>query len=91
MALLSLLSLALAYQIVLPIRVQVGGALDRPYAVNFQAPQKDDDTLYRLTRTDSMLVFPGIGGGIPRRLTVTTRLAKPTRPTRLTLDIQSQV
>jgi len=91
LALLSLLSLALAYQIVLPIRVQVGGALDRPYAVNFQAPQKDDDTLYRLTRTDSTLVFPGIGGGIPRRLTVTTRLAKPTRPTRLTLDIQSQV
>ncbi len=86
----SLAVLTLAYQVVLPIQIQVGGALDRPYAVNFQAPQKDDGTLFRLTRTNSMIVLPGIGGGFARRLTITMRRANSQRATRVTVTAQGQ-
>ena len=90
LTIISLLVFTLAYQVSLPIHFQIGGALDRPYAVNFQAPQKEGDTRYRVTRTTSMLVLPGLGGGIPRRVTVRSRLAVPKRPTELSIEIQGQ-
>lgn len=86
----SLLVLTLAYQVLFPIRIQVGGVLDRPYAVNFKPPGQDAGTIYRVTRSDSMLVLPGIGGGIARRISILSRLADPARPTRVTIDVQGQ-
>jgi len=90
LTIMALLTFTLAYQVSLPAHFQIGGALDRPYAVNFQAPQKDGDARYRVTRAASMLVLPGLGGGIPRRVIVRTRLAVPKRPTELTIQIQGQ-
>lgn len=86
----SLVVLTLAYQVFLPIRIPVGGILDRPYAVNFESPEKDAGASYRVTRSDSMLVLPGIGGGIARRISIVSRLANPGRPTRITVEVQGQ-
>ncbi|MBI4671389.1 MAG: hypothetical protein HY741_06930 [Chloroflexi bacterium] len=90
LGIVSLATFTLAYQVTLPIHLQIGGVLDRPYVVNFQAPQKEGQGRYRLTRTLSMLVLPGLGGGVPRRVSIRSRLATPERPTRLSIEIQTQ-
>lgn len=86
----ALAAFTLAYQVQLPVRLDVGGPLDRSYAVNFQAPEKKDRVIYRPTRANSQLVLPGLGGGAARRVTLTTRSWKPNRPARLGVNVNGE-
>ena len=70
-----LLLCTLAYQVPYAHRLDIGGSLqngrrddDAPFLDNFNAPEPNpilDHTtlLYRWSRAESMIVFPGIGGG----------------------------
>src|SRR5215213_10040617 len=70
-----LLLWTLAYQVYYTHRLDIGGSLqtgrrddDAPFLDNFNAPEPNpipDHTtlLYRWSRADSTIIFPGIGGG----------------------------
>jgi hypothetical protein len=84
-----LLLWALAYQAPYTHRLDIGGSLqadrrydDAPFLGNFNAPEPDPipdqaTLLYRWSRADSTILFPGIGGG---RWLVRARASTGARP-----------
>jgi hypothetical protein len=69
-----------ALQVERPIVLPIGGPHETPFVRNFhpRARTTDDRTRYRWTDATSFVVFPGIGGGRERRLTLRMRSGRPT-------------
>ncbi|HUS16470.1 MAG TPA: hypothetical protein VM536_15845, partial [Chloroflexia bacterium] len=70
--LLTLLGAATAYQVRHAYSVEVGRADDALYLRNFHAPLRDEATGRAFRRSDAygFVVLPGLGGGMPYRVTL---------------------
>lgn len=72
-----------AFQVERPIDVKIGSIHAAPFVKNFHAREVDPaGTAYRWTHETSFLIFPGIGGGRARTLTVNLRTGRPGGTTR---------
>jgi len=75
----SLIALLGAYQVERPIRVNIGGAHEKPFVQNFHDKDVAEDgvTHYRWTSATSFIIFKGIGGGRARATTLRLRSGRP--------------
>lgn len=89
-ALVTMLVLALAYQVRSPVIVDVGGKFDAPFVVRFYDKEDDGARTYRWTRDKSWIELEATGIAAPWSLKLRANGYRPDRPAQVALGMNDQ-